>query len=350
MKAALIISLLGMALSSEVLLGGTPAGQVVAWGDAAALQMDGPPPLSGYSTGIVATANGHLGDAVGIAASYFFSLALKSDGTVLGWGSNHRAQAIGVQTSDLDQTNGLVRVGGQVLSNVTSIAAAGNFSLALRGDGQVVTWGQNTVPAGVSNVVAIAAGGFYSVALKSDGTVLSWCSNPPGEAHVPAGLSNVVAIATGGGDYENSLALKKDGTVVVWGMQSDPSSSASLNNVTAVAAGRSFGLALKRDGTVVGWGYNRGGQSTGIPTTNSPYISSGPVRIGGQVLTNAVAIAAGDQYGLALKSDGTVAAWGDHRFYRAVPAGLTNVVAIAAAPEGFCLAITTNTSAWHANK
>jgi trimeric autotransporter adhesin len=344
MKAALDISLLGIALSSGVLLGGTPAGQVVVWGHATALQMGGPPTVSGYSTGstgIVATANGPLGDAVAIAASYFFSLALKSDGTVFGWGSNHRGQAIGVQSSDLYHTNGLVRVGGQVLSNVTSIAAGGNFSLALRADGTVVTWGQNTVPADLSNVVAIAAGGFYSVALRSDGTVLSWCSNPPGEAHVPAGLSNVVAVATGSGDYENSLALKTDGTVVVWGTQSDPSLSASLTNVMAVAAGRSFSLAVRSDGTVVGWGSNRSGQATGTPTTNAPYLASSPARIGGQILTNVIAVTAGREYSLALKGDGTVVEWGNKRAYRGIPAGLSGVVAIAAG-EGFCLAITTN--------
>ena len=54
-----------------------------------------------------------------------------------------------------------------------------------------------------------------------------------------------------------------------------------------------------------------------------------------------MAISASTYYNLALKSDGKVIAWGDKRFYREVPLGLSNVVAISAG-EGFCLAITTN--------
>ncbi len=48
-------------------------------------------------------------------------------------------------------------------------------------------------------------------------------------------------------------------------------------------------------------------------------------------LTNAVAIAGGAVHSLALKSDGTVVAWGDNNFGQTnVPTDLTNVVAIAA--------------------
>ena len=72
-------------------------------------------------------------------------------------------------------------------------------------------------------------------------------------------------------------------------------------------------LALKSDGTVVAWGYNYYGQ------TNVP---SG--------LTNVVAIAGGYYHSLALKSDGTVVAWGYNDYGQTnVPSGLTNVVAIA---------------------
>ena len=56
------------------------------------------------------------------------------------------------------------------LSNVVAIAAGGYHSLALKSDGTVVGWGDNgygqtTVPAGLSNVAAIAAGGYHSLAL-----------------------------------------------------------------------------------------------------------------------------------------------------------------------------------------
>lgn len=51
-------------------------------------------------------------------------------------------------------------------------------------------------------------------------------------------------------------------------------------------------------------------------------------------LTHVQAIAGGDQHALALKSDGTVVAWGDHiNGQIAVPAGLSGVVAIAAGAD-----------------
>lgn len=311
-------------LLTESLHAGAAAGEVVSWGDQLIA---------------VSIAGETLTGAVAVAAGNFHSLALKADGTVIGWGWNAGGQAIGFQTPDSYGTNGLVKIGGRTLSNVVAIAA-GNFSLGLKSDGTLVAWGKQIVPSGLSNVVAIAARGFFSVALKSDGTVFSWGSAPWNQTHVPAGLSNVVAVAAGGGQYERSMALKKDGTVVAWksGLPNEEPVPTEVTNVTAIAAGRSYSLALKKDGTVIGWGFNRNGQATGVPTENDPFESTGLVTIDGQPLTNVVAISAGDDYGLALKSDGRVAAWGNPHSYRSVPADLTNVVAIAAG-DGFCLAI-----------
>src|SRR5204863_8269787 len=67
-----------------------------------------------------------------------------------------------------------------------------------------------------------------------------------------------------------------------------------LNGVVAIAAGGNHSLALKSDGTVVAWGGNSSGQST-VP--------------GG--LNRVVSVAAGGPHSLALKSDGTVVTWGD---------------------------------------
>jgi len=62
--------------------------------------------------------------------------------------------------------------------------------------------------------VAIASGHDHNLALKRDGTVVAWGQNTKGQTNVPANRSNVVAIA---GGYYSSLALKSDGTVVFWG-------------------------------------------------------------------------------------------------------------------------------------
>ena len=79
--------------------------------------------------------------------------------------------------------------------------------------------------------------------------------------------------------------------------------------MVAIAAGSIHSLALKSDGTVVAWGGN---------TFEHSAVPEG--------LNSVVSIAAG----LTLKSDGTVVAWGKNTFeHSAVPEGLNSVVSIA---------------------
>src|SRR6267154_708631 len=62
------------------------------------------------------------------------------------------------------------------LTNVVSVSAGHHFSLALKKDGTVVGWASDgtmltNIPPSLSNVVSIAAGAFHSLALKADGGV-----------------------------------------------------------------------------------------------------------------------------------------------------------------------------------
>ncbi|MFN9113533.1 MAG: choice-of-anchor D domain-containing protein, partial [Bacteroidota bacterium] len=99
--------------------------------------------------------------------------------------------------------------------------------------------------------------------------------------------------------------------VVAWGRYN--TTPADLTNARMVSGGGEHSLALKSDGTVVAWGRNTEGQAT-VPAG----------------LSGVMAVAAGAYHSLALKADGTVVMWGDdnHGAY-AVPAGLTNVKQIA---------------------
>jgi Immunoglobulin domain/Regulator of chromosome condensation (RCC1) repeat len=206
-----------------------------------------------------------------------FSLALRSDGTVVSLG--YKNPTLYVFDSNVPVPDGL--------RNVVAIAPGLTHALVLKSDGTVVTWGYENfptnVPAGLSNVVAIAAGDDFSLALKANGTVVGW--ELPGldqsVTNIPAGLSNVVAIAAGD---NNGLALTANGDVVSWWNKIIPPSN--LSNVVAIACGKYYNLALKSDGTVVGWGWDYNHQTYMPPT-----------------LTNVVAISAGE-YAMALIDSG----------------------------------------------
>ena len=272
-------------------------GTVVGWGG-----------CCGYNFGQVTPPAG-LSNVVAVAAGSYFSLALTSGETVVGWGQNGSGQIT-------------IPAG---LSNVVAIAAGENHSLALTASGTVIGWGDNSagqtnIPSGLSNVIAISAFGEQSLALTASGSVVSWGNNSAGQRNIPAGLTNAIAIAAG--DYFD-LALTAAGKVVAWGSNTYGQTNvpAGLSNVVAIAAGsslgnaQSWGLALTSGGQVVGWGGNNFGQIS---------IPSG--------LSNVVAIATGWYDSMALKADGTVVAWGAsgaNYGQLTPPAGLSNVVAIA---------------------
>ena len=161
------------------------------------------------------------------------------------------------------------------VSNVVSVAAGNSFALALRAEGTVVGWGNppySTVPAGLNHVTAIACGNSHSLALRNDGTVVAWGTGVA--TNVPAGLTNVTAIAAG---FTHSLALKANGTVVAWGSGSGTNLPAGLTNVTAISTenilSSSLSLALRANGTVVTWGDNAGYGETNPPAALTNLLS-----------------------------------------------------------------------------
>ena len=279
-----------------------------------------------------------LSGVIALSAGGDHSLGVKSDGSVWAWGSNGSGQLGDGTTTDRLTP---VRVSG--LSGVVAVAAGANHSLALKSDGSVWAWGYNvygqlgdgttisrTTPVqvnGLSGIVALGAGGDHSLGVKSDGSVWAWGYNLLGQLGdgtttdrlTPvrvSGLSGVVAVAAGA---NHSLALKSDGSVWAWGSNGwgqlgvtgtdrpTPVQVSGLSGVVAVDADSVNSLALKSDGSVWAWGSNLYGQLGDGSTTSS---RSMPVQVSG--LSGAVAVSAGYYHSLALKSDGTLWAWGDN--------------------------------------
>ncbi|NPC78033.1 hypothetical protein HPC49_07175 [Pyxidicoccus fallax] len=83
-----------------------------------------------------------------------------------------------------------------------------------------------------------------------------------------------------------------------------PGSACVISDVRRVASGRFHSVALKSDGTVWAWGRNGSGQFGDGTTTHR----STPVQVQG--LTGVTALAAGSSHTVARKQDGTAWAWG----------------------------------------
>jgi len=302
--------------------------------------------------------------AVEVVGGGFHSLALMSDGTVYAWGQDTEGQ-LGNHSNTYNvctpqQVHGPGDVG--YLTGITKLAAGDLHSLAVKEDGSLWAWGRNwygqlgihsnndhTVPYQVhgpgnvgylTDVVDVAAGANHSLALKSDGTVWAWGygghgqlgihtkddHTVPYQVHGPGDvgyLSGIIKVAAGA---NFSLALKNDGTLWAWGEggygqlgihtkddHTVPYQVHGLDNVgyltdvVDVAAGQHHTLALKSDGTVYAWGGNFYGQ-LGIYSNDDQTV---PHQVhGSDYLTGIIEVEAGDYFSLALRDDGTVWAWG----------------------------------------
>lgn len=331
----------------------TPAGAaasttgVLGWGENEMSQLGG----ETLTESAVPVAVEGLSGVTAVAAGGKHSLALLSNGTVVGWGGDGFGElGNGLTTQHVDTPAPVVG-----LSNVTAIAAGHKFSLALLSNGTVMSWGydqygklgngtwagSSDVPVpvnGLSGVSAISAGYFHALALLSNGTVMAWGNGDYGElgngtivnSDVPvqvSGLTGVKQISAGG---IHSLALLGDGTVWSWGgdeygqlglgekvthRTNVPVRVVGLSGVRAISAGMFYNLALLGDGTVMAWGYNHSGQLGDGLADLRPH--GAPVQVQGLSGVKAISASNGsatpartNQHSMALLEDGTVMGWG----------------------------------------
>ena len=210
------------------------------------------------------------------------------------------------------------------LGNVTSLDGGQNHTVALK-DGTAYAWGHNGLgQLGTGPISGTGADSDVPVKVHGAGDV--------------GFLTDVLAVAAGG---NFSLALvsdgtgdgvPNDGTVWAWGdnfngqlgydpdpgspsLQSSntPGQVSGLTDVVAIAAGSSHSLAVKSDGTLWAWGYDGFGQ-LGDSASHAGNQSVTPVQVEGVggtgFLTGVSSVAGGGLHSLALKNDGTVYAWG----------------------------------------
>jgi alpha-tubulin suppressor-like RCC1 family protein len=223
-----------------------------------------------------------------------FSVVLKTNGTVWTWGDNEKGQQGANKDPDL----------------VPSRSSPGEVCDS---DGTVL-----------DDIQSIAAGADHVVALAKNGVVYTWGSNEHGQL-----------------GFDTDEVEYKNAATPVGGLPS---------NGMAVYAGAGYSLLLTKNGEVWGWGFNDRGQLgvgyTGRNQTFSDYekykeefeelrdqnmlpddavepiytsdviiprqVYQGESASRSQYLTNIVDLYAGDAHVLALRADGALFAWGDN--------------------------------------
>jgi alpha-tubulin suppressor-like RCC1 family protein len=219
---------------------------------------------------------------------------LKRDGSLWGMGGNWYG-ALGIGTPGFFTSQPEMIVG----SNVNAVAAGGVHTLFLKNDGSLWAMGYNLN------------------GQLGDGTYGEY-SKPGAERPEMIVASNVTAIAAGN---MNNLFIKRDGSL--WGMGSDtfgqlgdglhhrsPNRPEMIvpGAVTAVSEGGENTLFLKSDGSLWGMGSDQLGQlGDGLSGLN--YVMPRPEVI---VKNGVKAVAAGINYSLFLKDDGSLWAMGDN--------------------------------------
>jgi len=204
------------------------------------------------------------------------------------------------------------------------------------------------VPAPVGNltgVVSVTSDGGSTFAVKADGSVWAWGRDvngrlgdgtrfPPGRTVTAPvklpNLTNVASVSTAfpSSRTQNGYALLADGTVWAWGdgqygqlgdgaMEGrwTPVPLTALSGVTSLATGHTLAqegyvtaFALKSDGTVWAWGVNDGGQLGDGTTMNG----ATPTRVPN--IADVVSVSPYWASAYALKTDGTVWFWGSNRY------------------------------------
>ena len=297
-----------------------------------------------------------VGGVTQIFSTFLAFAALRSDGSVVCWGKS--------------DYGGIAPTG---LTGVKQIYATPFAFAALKSDGSVVAWGDSakggTAPAGLSGVTQIFSSGYAFAALKSDGSVVAWGDSFYGGT-APEGLTGVVGFANPLTD--DHLLLKPiinwvsvvsmangneaDGSPVVFrfsrnGNTSDPltvsyrlfgTAQAGLDytgittgSITFQAGSSTAQLALSAlaDGALIDPGETiiaRIDTSTLYGITPGQQIATATITAEGV----AVSVKDGSSWSgeplnsgafAAIKSDGSVVAWGTSRFGGTAPSGLTGV-------------------------
>ena len=271
--------------------------------------------------------------------TWYHTTALQTNGTLWTWGRGAQGR-LGINS--IINKSSPTQVGSSTWAYAT---IGGNYSLAISSAGNLYAWGANSDgQLGVNNTVTtsspvqigalttwlqLTAGYNHSFGILSTNAMYSWGSNNQGilgQGYTGgASISSPTQVGAltnwlqvdAGGNY-NCAAVKTDGTLWSWGTNdygllgqpgaSNPTNSpaqvGALTNWAQVSEGYQTCMAVKTDGTLWAWGRNSSGQFG----NNTRVDRNSPVQAGSD--TDWAAVGCGNGSTIAVKTNGTLWVWG----------------------------------------
>ena len=291
------------------------------------------------------------------------SVALRKDGIVFTWGSDFSGQLGSPDYKNFHLPVIVKMKNGEILKDIIKVAAGWDFSVALKKDGTVWTWGENKYgqlgdgtyknkyypvcvkgPKGIGylqNIVDIKAGAYHVLALSKDGTVWAWGDNQFGQLGDGSFISKKYPVKvknfSGNGELSDivkiecgafhSCAINKNGEVLMWGKNmkgqlgngtyedrnlpvfvKNEEGKGHLKEIVDISLGRNHTIALNKNGEIFVWGSNKYGQLGNEILKSSPF----PIRVylNGKPLNKIVKISAGGAFNVVLNQNGELYFWG----------------------------------------
>jgi alpha-tubulin suppressor-like RCC1 family protein len=278
-----------------------------------------------------------------IVAGGQHALGRRADGALWTWGHNADGQ-LGLAEGDITDRYAPAQV--SFPDDWLTVAAGQSHSLGQRANGSLWAWGNNwngQLGLGVTDTTsrqvpmrvgsdydwkAVAGGKYHSLGIRANGSFWAWGFNAYGQLglgtldttdrHVPQQVGDDyywAAVATG--DYHSLGITANSGYLYAWG--ANTFGQLGLNHLNgqqtpalvgpgwkAVAGGRFHTLGIKADGTLWAWGDNFYGQLGQGNRDNLKEIK--PTQVGSAA--DWVAVAAGGDFSLGLRANGSLYAWG----------------------------------------
>ena len=186
--------------------------------------------------------------------------------------------------------------------------SADRWAAGVKLDGSLDVWGESlmyniaNVPEPNNNYVDVSVGVEQIVALRKDGSAVVWGRNDKNQCYIPEPNSGFVAVIADvyHDSYRHCAGLKADGTVVLFGK--DVYQPQNLKGLVSLETNKkswyiedpNYTMGLKADGSIVYDGYSDHSLAH-LPEPNTGFVK----------------VSCGTSHAIALRKDGTIAVWGN---------------------------------------